>query len=73
LTLPMLLDTEANGFSASNAFGISSVPTLFLVEQDGKISQVSEGWRKHDIAQLGARAGMNPFRPTDSVPEAKAG
>jgi len=57
----------------SNAFGISSVPTLFLVEKDGTISQVSEGWRKQDITQLGARAGMNPFRPTDSVPEAKSG
>ena len=73
LTLPMLLDTESSGFSVSNAFGISSVPTLFLVEKDGTIAQVSEGWRKHDIVQLGARAGMNPFRPTDSVPESKAG
>ncbi len=73
LTMPTLLDGEANGFPASNAFGISSVPTLFLLEPDGTIAQVSEGWRKHDIAQLGARAGINPFRPTDSVPEAKAG
>jgi peroxiredoxin len=73
LTLPMLLDTESSGFPVSNAFGISSVPTLFLVEPDGVISQVSEGWRKHDIAQLGERAGTNPFRPADSVPEAKAG
>jgi len=43
------------------------------VEPDGTISDVSEGWRKHDIAQFGARAGVNPFRPTDSVPEAKSG
>ena len=73
LTLPMLLDAEANGFAVSNAFGISSVPTMFLVEPDGTISQVSEGWRKSDVAELGARAGVNPFRPSDSVPEAKAG
>src|SRR5215469_9808628 len=37
LTLPMLLDTESSGFPVSNAFGISSVPTLFLVEKDGAI------------------------------------
>ena len=73
LTLPTLLDAESSGFAASNAFGISSVPTLFVVEPDGTISDVSEGWRKHDIAQFGARGGVNPFRPTDSVPEAKSG
>ena len=73
LTLPTLLDAESSGFPASNAFGISSVPTLFVVEPDGTISEVSEGWRKHDIAQFGARAGVNTFRPADSVPEAKSG
>lgn len=73
ITFPMLLDTEPRGFPVSNAFGISSVPTLFLVGPDGAISQVSEGWRKSDIAEFGALAGVNPFRPSDSVPEAKAG
>ena len=73
LTMPMLLDTEASGFVVSNAFGISTVPTMFLVEPDGTVSQVSEGWHRRDIAQFGELAGVNPFRPTDSVPEAKAG
>ncbi len=73
ITFPTLLDTEKSGFVVSNAFGISSVPTLFLVEADGRIAQVSEGWRKSEIAQLGARAGINPFRDGDSVPEAKSG
>ena len=73
ITLPMLLDAEASGFPVSNTFGISSVPTMFLIEPDGTISQVSEGWHKGDIAQFGALAGVNPFQPTDSVPEAKAG
>ncbi|MBZ5576602.1 MAG: TlpA family protein disulfide reductase [Acidobacteriia bacterium] len=73
ITFPMLLDPEGSGFPASNAYGISSVPTLFLVEQDGTIAEVTEGWRKSEIERLGARSGVNPFRPTDSVPEAKAG
>lgn len=73
ITFPTLLDAEAKGFVVSNAFGISSVPTLFLVEPDGTITHVTEGWHKSEIAQLGARAGINPFRPGDSVPEAKAG
>ena len=73
LTMPILLDSEASGYAVSNAFGISSVPTLFLVEPDGTVSRVSEGWHKGDIAHFGELAGVNPFRPNDSVPEAKAG
>ena len=54
---------EERGFPASNAYGISSVPTLFLIERDGTVSKVLEGWRKKEIAALrrpGARqcAGM---------------
>jgi peroxiredoxin len=73
ITFPMLLDSSGTGFAVSNAFGISSVPTLFLVEMDGSIARVVEGWRRKEIAELGALAGVNPFRPEDSVPEAKAG
>src|SRR5579862_2983271 len=31
-TFPTLLDQSAEGYPASNAYGISSVPTLFLVD-----------------------------------------
>ena len=74
VTFPTLLDTEESGFAVSNAYGIASVPTLFLVERDGAISSVIEGWRKKDMAALGARAGASLFRPGDEyVPEWKAG
>jgi peroxiredoxin len=73
VSLPTLLDSEHNGFAASNQFGIAMVPTLFLVERDGTVSQVIEGWRKSDIQQLGGKAGVNPFQAGESVPEAKAG
>jgi peroxiredoxin len=73
VTFPTLLDDEDEGFPASNAFGISSVPTLFLVERDGTISQVVEGWRKKEMEGLGAKAGAAVFRQGDNVPEWKAG
>ena len=73
LSLPCLLDSEEAGFVISNAFGISSVPTLFLIETDGSIGRVIEGWSKSEIQHLGELAGVKPFRPTDSVPEWKAG
>jgi peroxiredoxin len=73
VTMPTLLDAEENGFPVSNAFGISSVPTLFLVEPDGAVARVIEGWQKKEIEKLGAEAGVNPFREGDSVPDWKAG
>lgn len=73
LALPTLLDREDESFPASNQFGISSVPTLFLVERDGTISNVIEGWQKQEIEKLGALARVNPFRAEDNVPQWKAG
>jgi peroxiredoxin len=73
VTFPMLLDSEDDGFAASNAYGISSVPTIYIVEAGGVISSVSEGWSRRDITALGERAGANPLRPSDNVPEWKAG
>ena len=73
VSFPVLLDSEENGYQVSNAFGITSVPTMFLIERDGTVSNVIEGWVKRDVAELGGRAGVNPFRESDNVPEWKAG
>jgi peroxiredoxin len=73
LTLPTLLDTGRSGYPASNAFGISSVPTAFLIERDGGISRVIEGWSKREIESLGGLAGVEAIRPGDNVPEWKPG
>jgi peroxiredoxin len=73
LQFPMLLDSEDDRFPASNAYGISHVPTTFLVEPDGMVGRVIEGWIKQDILWLGARGGVNPVGDEDHVPEWKAG
>ena len=62
VTFATLLDSEDEDFPASNAYGISSVPTMFLVEPDGMISRVIEGWNRKDMEALGAR------RRDDAVP-----
>jgi peroxiredoxin len=71
VTFPTLLDSEDNDFPASNAYGISSVPTMFLVEpfpaqfspsppilakSGGVISHVIEGWSKKEIEALAGPA-----------------
>jgi peroxiredoxin len=73
VTFPTLLDSEDAGFPASNDYGISSVPTMFLVEPGGVITQAMEGWRKRDIEGLAAPAAAGLFRPGEYVPEWKAG
>jgi peroxiredoxin len=73
LAFPTLLDTGRSGFPVSNAFGISSVPTTFLIERDGRISRVIEGWSKREIEWLGGLARVEVFRQGDNVPEWKAG
>jgi peroxiredoxin len=72
ISFPVLLDTEESGFLASNAYGISSVPTIFIVE-GGAIASVSEGWSRRQVESLGERAGVKPLRPSDNMPEWKPG
>jgi peroxiredoxin len=66
LTFPILLDPEDN-FPASNSFGITYVPTMFLLEPGGRIQKVIEGWSKQEMVELGA------VRDDDDVPAWKAG
>lgn len=68
-----LLDEEDAGYPASNAYGISYVPSMFLVEQDGRVSWADHGFTKRSLEDLGRRAGVAPFRDSDRVPEAKSG
>ena len=73
VTFPTLLDQAGDGYPASNAYGVSSVPSLFLVEPDGRVSKSFSGFSKRDLEDVGARAGIAPFRPDENVPEWKAG
>jgi peroxiredoxin len=73
VALPTLLDSEDDDFPVSNAYGISSVPTAFLVETDGSVSGVMEGWNKKVVEGFGARAGVQPIRAGDALPDWKAG
>jgi peroxiredoxin len=68
-----LLDEAGQGYPVSNAFGISTVPSLILIEPDGSISMTSAGFSKRDLAALGERAGVTPFQPGEYVPEWQAG
>jgi peroxiredoxin len=73
IRFPSLLDCRKSGYPVSNSFGITHVPSLYLIDQDGRISWRSEGFSKSDLDQLGEYTGVKPFREGESIPSFKAG
>jgi len=73
LTFPMLIDEESNDYAVSNAYGISHVPSLFLVEADGTLAMAWDGFSKADMEALGTRFSFEIFHPGEDVPQWKAG
>ncbi|WP_321473165.1 TlpA disulfide reductase family protein [uncultured Paludibaculum sp.] len=71
--LPNLLDRADEGYPVSNSYGITHVPTMFLIEPDRRISWTWTGFHKRQLEGLAQRAGKPIFRPTDNVPESKYG
>jgi peroxiredoxin len=78
IKFPVLLDEH--GYPASNDYGLTNVPTLFLISQEGKIQETSVGFLKADLEKLAtvaARAAGKPanalFKPGEVVPESKPG
>lgn len=71
--LPNLLDSVDEGYPASNAYGVTHVPSMYLVERDKRISWEYVGFHKKKLEQLAARAGRVMFTAGDNVPESKSG
>jgi peroxiredoxin len=79
VTFPLLLD-DPRTYPASNAYGLTNVPTVFLISPGGKVELSSVGWSKRDLEDLNARlaqaSGAPPaqiFQPGEDVVEFKAG
>ncbi len=80
VTFPMALDEKEKGYKASNAYGLTNVPTIFLIEPDGSVKISCMGFDKKDLesmaAELAERRKIAPaalFRPDESVPANKPG
>jgi peroxiredoxin len=76
ITFPLGID--APGYSISKAYGISTVPSMFAVDEDGSIRYVAEGWVRSDfeeLARIAAGGDTSPalFKPAESVLDFKAG
>ena len=78
ITFPVLL--EEKGYSVSNGYGLTNVPTLFLISPAGEIEFTSVSWSKSEVEQLSHKLakvnGVTPatiFRSGEQVPEFKPG
>ena len=82
-SFPLLLDE--GGYPVSNAYGLTNVPTLFLVKPtaagkpEGTIQVASVGFDKKDIEAAASEFGrltgqrITVFQPADQVPDFKPG
>jgi peroxiredoxin len=79
-TYPVLIDDIKTSYQVSSAYGLTNVPTLFWIGQDGEIEISSVGWSKADIEQIYRRIveskgdGQVPlFQPGEEVRDFRAG
>jgi peroxiredoxin len=79
ITFRTLLD-DPNGYAVSNAYGLTNVPSLFLIGRDGKIEISSVGWVKQEVEDINRKLAaaqqitLPPiFKPGEDVRDFRAG
>ncbi len=78
VTFPILIDDSP--YKVSRQFGISHVPSLFLVKADGRVEIFTDGFSKADLlnihrsmAQLLSATPQALFLPNEKIPDFKPG
>jgi peroxiredoxin len=78
VTFPVLIDPEP--YETSQAYGLSYVPTVFLIAPDGRVEMASDGFSKSDLLAIHKKLSERAtnkipplFQPADRVPEFKPG
>jgi peroxiredoxin len=79
ITFPVLLD-DTSSYLVSNAYGLTNVPTIFWIGQDGQIEISSVGWSRKDVeeihhrmAELDRSKPVPLFQPGEDVRDFRAG
>jgi peroxiredoxin len=78
VTFPMVPDEK--GYPVSNAYGLTNVPTIFLIETDRSVKVSSNGFDKKDLDTIARELAERKkiafaplFRPDENVPANKPG
>ena len=79
ITFPILIDDE-NTYAVSNAYGLTNVPTIFLIDSGAAVKVSSMGFDKKDLETIAAdlaerkKMFLSPlFRHDEVVPANKPG
>ena len=80
VTFPILLE-DTHSYPVSNAYGLTNVPSIFWIAEDGEIEVSSVGWIRKDIEELNQRAAsasgdgsiLSLFQPGEPVADFRAG
>lgn len=71
MTFPVLLD-DTESYPASNAYGLTNVPSIFWIGQDGEIEISCVGWVKADVEEINQKVAAlvgGAIRPVFSAGE----
>lgn len=78
--LAALIDGEEAGFPVSNAYGITHVPSAFVIGQEGEVKYSSVGWVRAEVEEIAAAMSAAaehppfiPFQPGEDVIAYKGG
>lgn len=79
ISFPILLE-DTDSYPTSNAYGLTHVPTIFLIDRSGEIVSTSIGFVKKDLEELGrkmeaqtGKKGFAPFHAGEDIPAFKSG
>jgi peroxiredoxin len=79
VTFPVLLD-DTKTYPVSNAYGLTHVPSVFWIAQDGQIEISSVGWSRQEIEEISRKAAESTgdttkalFHPSEKIAEFRAG
>ena len=79
VTFPVLLD-DTKTYPASNAYGLTNVPTAFWISEDGTIEISSVGWARQEFEAMAGKAAAATasvqapiFQPKEAVADFRAG
>jgi peroxiredoxin len=72
LSFPIHLDEADRSYRLSNAYRITHVPSIFLVEA-GKVTEAFSGFSRIDLERLGERFGVAVFQKGEKTPDFRPG
>jgi len=78
ISFPVLLD-DTSAYPVSNAYGLTNVPTVFLISSGGEIEVSSVGWSRQNLEEINRRVSKVAAPPAalfhrgEEIPDYTAG